>query len=85
VLHPSHWLVIEAMKAHTEEGRRQLDEIAVVEMCPDGATALQRYRALHQAAPERELYFVNTEKAELEILERTWTGIRWTDAPRPAP
>ena len=83
-LHPNRWLVIEAVAAHTAEGRRELDEIVLVEACADAATAFQRYRALHAETPEREIYFVSTERAELEIVERMWTGIRWSDAPRPA-
>ena len=83
-LHPKSWLIIEALAAHTAGDSRLLDEIALIETCPDASTAFRRYRALHAAAPERELYFVSTERAELDIAERTWTGIRWADAPRPS-
>ena len=77
------WLVIEALDAHSEEHRRVLDRIVVVELCPDGATALRRYRQLHADHPERELYFVHTGNEQLDIDEQPWVGIRWRDAARP--
>ena len=80
VRHPGQWLVIEAMRAHTENHRRVFDEIEVVEVCPDGGTAFRRYRDLHRAHPERELCFVHTGSANLEIEERAWIGIRASDA-----
>ena len=81
-IHPDRWLVIEALKAHSEGGRRVLDEIAVVEVCADGAAVYQRYRELHRAQRERELYFAHTQNAELEIEERPWVGLRWIDEAR---
>lgn len=80
--HPDHWLVIEALEAHTDGARRLLDRIAVVERCADGQSAFQRYREMHRAWPERELYFVHTAREELEIQERRWFGIRLGDATR---
>jgi hypothetical protein len=79
--YPNQWLVIEAVEAHSETDRRLLDKIAVVEVCADGAAALQSYRNLHQAHPEREYYYVHTRRAELDIRERQWLGIRRGYAP----
>ena len=79
--HPNQWLVIEAVQAHSEEDRRMLDTIAVVEVCADGSAALQNYRKLHHAHPEREYYYVNTSREELDIRERQWLGIRRGHAP----
>jgi len=79
--YPNQWLIIEAVKAHSEADRRILDEIAIVETCADGTAALQAYRQLRQAAPEREYYYVHTSRAELDIRERQWLGIRRGHAP----
>jgi len=79
--YPDQWLVIEALKAHSKAERRVLDKIAVVEVCADGTAALQSYRKLHQSFPEREYYFVHTRRAELDIRERQWLGIRRGYAP----
>ena len=73
--YPNQWLIIEALQAHTEDNRRQLDHIAVIETCADGATAMQRYRQLHHQYPMREFYFVHTSRERLDIRERHWIGI----------
>ena len=78
--YPDQWLVIDALQAHTEENRRKLDQMTVVEICPDGATAYERYRELHQHHPEREFYFVHTSREELDIRERHWLGLRRKNA-----
>jgi hypothetical protein len=74
--YPDQWLVIEAIEAHSEENQRILDQIAVVEACPDSVKAMQTYRRLHQQHPAREFYFVHTSRDSLEIEERKWAGIR---------
>ena len=75
--YPDQWLVIEAIEAHTTPiNQRQLDKIAVIETCGDGNVAMKRYRDLHSQFPEREFYFVNTRREELDIRERQWVGIR---------
>jgi hypothetical protein len=59
---------------------RQLDCVAVIESCPDGTAAMQRYRGLHQQYPAREFYFVHTSREDLDIRERQWIGIRSSHA-----
>jgi len=83
--YPQQWLIVEALEAHTEGDQRHLDQVAVVETCPDGATALQRYRHLHAQYPLREFYFVHTAREELDIRERQWLGIRRDYAAHVAP
>jgi len=79
--YPDQWLIIEALEAHTtSDSQRKLDCLAVVESCPDGSNAMQRYRLLHQQYPGREFYFVHTDREELDIRERRWLGIRTSDA-----
>ena len=81
--HPDRWLIVEALEAHSAGDRRQLDRLAVVEECPDGAVAFQRYQDLHRLFPERELYFVHTARETLDIIERQWLGIRLGHAIHP--
>jgi hypothetical protein len=82
--YPEQWLLVEALSAHTLAHRRVFDALAVIEPCADGATALRRYRELSREYPGREIYFVHTGNADLEVEERTWTGIRRNDAPHAA-
>lgn len=82
--HPDSWLVIEALDAHSESGRRVFDRIAIVEVCPDGPSTMKRYASLRRAHPGRELCFVHTGAEKLEIEERRWIGIRGLSAADPA-
>lgn len=75
--YPNQWLVVEALEAHTtQDSRRRLDRIAVVEKCPDGSAAMKGCRQLYRDYPTREFYFVHTSRDDLEIRERNWHGIR---------
>lgn len=74
--HPGQWLVIEALESHTEKDYRILDQVAVVETCPDGASAMQAYRRLHRQYPTRDFYFIHTSRETLQVRERHWVGVR---------
>jgi len=82
--YPEQWLVIEALESHTEDDRRKLEQMTVVQVCTDGAAAYERYRELHRQYPTREFYFVHTAREELDIRERHWLGLRRNYAANPA-
>jgi hypothetical protein len=74
--YPQQWLLIEAIKAHSDANVRVLEQLAVVGTFSDSAAALQSYVQLHHEAPERELYVFHTSRERLDIPERAWLGIR---------
>lgn len=74
--YPQQWLLVEAIKAHSESNKRILEQIAVVGTFPDSVTAMKSYVQLHHEAPERELYVFHTSRETLDITERSWLGIR---------
>lgn len=74
--YPHQWLVVEALEARSEQGRRELDDLAVVDALSDGEAAFRAYLKLHRSAPERELYVLHTDREEPDITERTWLGLR---------
>ena len=74
--YPQRWLLIEAIKAHSEASKRILEQLAVVGTFPDSSTALKSYQQLHHEAPDRELYVFHTSRETLDITERRWLGIR---------
>lgn len=74
--YPHQWLLVEAIKAHSEAGQRILEQISVVSTYPDSVMAMQGYTQLHREAPERELYVLHTDRESLDITERMWLGIR---------
>jgi hypothetical protein len=76
--YPSQWLLVEAIKAHSENDRRILDDLSVIDSFPDSNSAMQSYAKLHRGAPERELYVLHTDRRQLEIKERRWLGVRGT-------
>ena len=69
--YPQQWLLVEAIKAHSETNARVVEQLAVVESFSDSVTAMKGYTQLHREAPERELYVFHTSRELLEISERT--------------
>lgn len=72
--HPHRWLLVEALEAHSQSGKRILDDLAVADSFPDGAAAMKCYKELHHCAPERELYVLHTDREDLDIGELIWLG-----------
>jgi len=75
-VYPGQWLVIEALESRTEGDRHIVGDIAVIERCADGEAALASYRRLHLEYPQRLLYYVHTDREQLDITERQWVGVR---------
>ena len=74
--YPHQWLLLEAIDAHSSEGQRILEDLAVLESYPDGMSAMNGYRELHRRDPDRELYVLHTDRETLEVPELHWFGIR---------
>jgi len=74
--YPRQWLLIEAIKARSEAGKRILEQIAVIDAFADSLSAMDDYKKLKHEAPERELFVFHTSREELDITERRWLGIR---------
>ena len=74
--YPDQWLLVEALAARSEAGKRILEELAVVNTYRDAQAAMHEYAQLHRQAPARELYVLHTDRQVLDIDERRWLGIR---------
>jgi len=74
--YPEQWLLIEAFKAHSEQGKRILDQLAVLGAFANSSKALSCYTEIHREAPDRELYVFHTSRKAIDIIERRWHGIR---------
>ncbi len=74
--YPRQWLLVEAIKAHSEFDKRILEQLSVINTFPDSVTAMSSYTQFHREAPERELYVLHTDREKLDIMERSWLGIR---------
>jgi hypothetical protein len=74
--YPNTWVVFEAIRAHSKNNYRIVDEIAVIDSFNDSMQALRRHSELHKLKPSRELYFFHTSREELNIHEKKWAGLR---------
>jgi hypothetical protein len=74
--YPQQWVLIEAIKAHSQADKRIIEQLALLGAFPDSTSAIQSYLRLHREAPERELYVFHTGRETLDITERRWLGIR---------
>lgn len=75
-VYPNKWLLFEAIEAHSEEGKRIVEELSVINVYDQGKEALKEYADKHKKDKKRELYVYNTKNAELLIEERIWIGVR---------
>lgn len=73
---PNRWLLLEARDAHSESGKRIVEDFAILEQFDDSPSAMRAYRTAHQVDPHREMYVLHTDRAEPDIQERRWLGIR---------
>lgn len=73
---PRQWLLVEAIEAHSLEGSRVLDDIAVLNAFNEAGAALKSYQEVRRTCPQRELYVVHTDRESLDITEVHWLGIR---------
>lgn len=74
--YPQQWVLVEALQAHSEQGKRILDQLAVVDSFPDSVAAISAYRDWHRIDLNRELYVVHTSREDLDIQEWHWVGVR---------
>ena len=68
--------VVEAVKAHSSDGHRTLEDLAVLDAYTDSVTAWRGYVDRHREDPAREIYPCHTSRETVEIEERTWLGVR---------
>ncbi len=74
--YPDSWVLFEAVLAHSNKGKRIIDDIGVINTYNDSGEAMKAYRDFHKKEPKRELYVAHTRKHNLEIQERKWLGVR---------
>jgi len=74
--YPDAWVLVEAISGHSAQGRRIVEDLAVLNTFDSSERAISAYKELHKSSPARELYVAHTRKEDLEIIERKWLGIR---------
>jgi hypothetical protein len=74
--YPHQWVLVEAVQAHSEAGKRIVDQLSVINTFADSSTALNQYSQLHRQWPEREYFVLHTDRELLDIKELHRLGIR---------
>ena len=74
--YPNQWLLVEALKAHSESQRRIIQDLAVVSTFESSTAAMHGYAEFHRKIPDRELYVFHTSREVIDVPERQWLGIR---------
>lgn len=73
---PHQWLLLEAIEAYSEPGKRIVKQLSVLNTFPDSVAAMKAYAKLHHEMPMREFLVFHTDREQLDIHERTWLGLR---------
>lgn len=76
---PGAWVLVEAVEAHSEQGKRVLDDLSLLRVSDDSTKAMQDYPQLHHHKRERELYVLHTDREQPKIEERRRLSIRKKD------
>jgi hypothetical protein len=74
--YPQQWLLLEAIKAHSSNDKRIIEEFGVLNTFIDSQDAMRSYLELHRQMPNRELYVLHTNRETVDITERVYVGIR---------
>jgi hypothetical protein len=72
---PDSWILLEAIEAYSDQKKRVVDKIAVLDKFNNSDEAMKAYRKIHKKTPERELYVAHTKNENLEIEERNRRSI----------
>jgi hypothetical protein len=76
-VYSSQWVLIEAIQARTENDKRIIEKMDVLEgFGEDGDRAFQKYIELHKLYKEREYYIYHTSHDSLDIGVKKWMGVR---------
>jgi len=75
--YPSQWVLVEATKARTENDKRIIECMDVIDSFKeDGDSAFQKYLEFHKAHKDREYYIYHTSNDALDIGVKKWMGVR---------
>jgi DNA gyrase inhibitor GyrI len=75
-LHPKQWLLLEVLKAESNNKVRYLTNLAVLERFEDSMSALRAYKTMKELEPQRELMVLHTDRPEPIVKERFYVGVR---------
>ncbi|MFC5405466.1 hypothetical protein [Cohnella soli] len=74
--HPSRFVLVEALKASSNDRVRLLEEMAVIQDYENPQEAWNGYKQFHKLHPSRELYVFHTSRNDVEVVEEFFSGVR---------
>lgn len=75
-LHRDRFVLVEAIKASSNNHVRQLEDMAVIQDYDTPQEAWSGYKELHKIHPTRELYVFHTSRNDVEVVEEFFSGVR---------
>lgn len=75
-LHRDRFVLVEAIKARSNNHVRHLEDMAVIQDYDNAQEAWNGYKELHKFHPTRELYVFHTSRSDVEIVEELFSGVR---------
>ncbi|MDR6779826.1 MULTISPECIES: hypothetical protein [Paenibacillus] len=74
--HPRRFVLVEAIKASSNNRVRNLEDMAVIQDYDNPKDAWSGYKHLHKLYPSRELYVFHTSRSDVEVVEEFFSGVR---------
>ncbi|GGJ76425.1 hypothetical protein GCM10008982_27110 [Anoxybacillus voinovskiensis] len=74
--YPNQFVLVEAMAAYSKDKKRMIEDVSLIGQYESVSSAWEKYKEIHRAFPERELYIFHTSKEQMEVEEQYFTGIR---------
>lgn len=75
-IYPNRLVLVEAIKAKSQDRKRRIEEMSVVQEYTTSQEAWEGYKAYHKEDPSRELYIFHTSKENVEVVEEFFSGVR---------
>ncbi|RSL33981.1 hypothetical protein D7Z54_07655 [Salibacterium salarium] len=73
---PNRCVLVESLKAKTENGERIIEEMSVIDHFDNGNTAWKVYKEIHDDNRSRELYIFHTKNEEIKVIEQQHIGVK---------
>ncbi|MBB6635909.1 hypothetical protein [Cohnella thailandensis] len=74
--HPDRLVLVEAIKANSNNRVRKLEDMAVIRDYDNPQEAWNSYKEFRKLYPSRELYIFHTSRSDVETVEEFFTGVR---------
>lgn len=72
--YPAQWVLMEALKVHTENGRRIFEQLSVLNTCTANADVFPRYKELKRQFPQKEIIFYHASRPVMDVAVRYRVG-----------